>query len=186
MIKTKNPNKDRPSLKELVGKNNIVGAEIGVQQGFNAKYILDTFDVIKLYLIDPYEIYEDFWWKDKWKKAQSKKILDGKKYMYDHMEELEMDGKRRLYSYMDKVEWLRKRSSDAVNDIKDNSLDFVYIDGNHKYKYVKQDILLYVPKVKQGGLIAGHDINIGSVHKAVKEIYSDFKKKGKDWWVINR
>jgi hypothetical protein len=39
----------------------------------------------------------------------------------------------------------------------DNSVDFIYIDGNHSYESVKQDIELYLPKLKKGGIIAGHD-----------------------------
>ncbi len=39
----------------------------------------------------------------------------------------------------------------------DGSLDFVYIDGNHKYDYVLADIGAWLPKVRKGGFIAGHD-----------------------------
>ncbi len=46
---------------------------------------------------------------------------------------------------------------DAVKDFEDNSLDFVYIDANHEYDYVKQDITEWTKKVKPGGIVAGHD-----------------------------
>ncbi len=39
----------------------------------------------------------------------------------------------------------------------DNSLDFVFIDANHSYKFVKDDINAWYPKVKKGGILAGHD-----------------------------
>ena len=48
-------------------------------------------------------------------------------------------------------------SEDAVDDIPEK-LDFVYIDGNHAYEYVKKDIGLYYPKLKKGGVIGGHDV----------------------------
>jgi predicted O-methyltransferase YrrM len=44
-----------------------------------------------------------------------------------------------------------------VNSIDDLSLDFVYIDGNHSYESCKKDIEIWLPKVKKGGIIAGHD-----------------------------
>lgn len=49
-------------------------------------------------------------------------------------------------------------TSEVTSDIfADESLDFVYIDANHAYDFVKQDIELWYPKVKQGGYIGGHD-----------------------------
>ena len=48
-------------------------------------------------------------------------------------------------------------SEQASNLFADNSLDFVYIDGNHKYEYVLQDLNLWYPKVKQGGYLMGDD-----------------------------
>ena len=54
------------------------------------------------------------------------------------------------------------KSNEAVNIFEDGSLDFVYIDGLHTYEGVKNDIELYLPKVKKGGYIAGHDY--GSKH----------------------
>lgn len=45
--------------------------------------------------------------------------------------------------------------------IKDNRLDFLFIDGNHIYKQTKNDIDNYLPKVKYGGIISGHDYEKG-------------------------
>jgi len=39
----------------------------------------------------------------------------------------------------------------------DNSIDFIYIDGNHSYESVKKDLKLYLPKIKNNCVIAGHD-----------------------------
>ena len=46
---------------------------------------------------------------------------------------------------------------EAVKDFKDNSIDFVYIDGNHTYDYVTQDITEWSKKVRKGGIVSGHD-----------------------------
>lgn len=46
---------------------------------------------------------------------------------------------------------------DAVKDFEDESLDFVYIDGHHGFKYVTEDIFEWSKKIKKGGVISGHD-----------------------------
>jgi hypothetical protein len=52
---------------------------------------------------------------------------------------------------------VRASSEIASNMFQDESLDFVYIDANHAYDFVKQDIELWYPKVKKGGYLWGHD-----------------------------
>ena len=50
----------------------------------------------------------------------------------------------------------------------DESLDWVYIDANHRYEYVKENLEIWTPKVKKGGICAGHD-------------YDNPKSQGKGW-----
>jgi len=74
---------------------------------------------------------------------------------------------------------VKKNSVEASKDFKDGSLDLVYIDAAHDYDSVKQDILTWLPKIKKGGFIAGHDYrydpNIG-VYEAVNDIFvNDYK-----------
>jgi len=45
----------------------------------------------------------------------------------------------------------------AAGIFEDNSLDFVFIDADHRYSYISQDIKLWLPKVKPRGIISGHD-----------------------------
>ena len=52
---------------------------------------------------------------------------------------------------------IRMLSMDAVKNFKDDSLDFVFIDANHRYGYVKNDIIEWTKKVKKGGIVSGHD-----------------------------
>ena len=52
---------------------------------------------------------------------------------------------------------IRLPSTEASNLYADNSLDFVFIDANHSYEFVKDDIKHWYPKVKKGGILAGHD-----------------------------
>ena len=64
---------------------------------------------------------------------------------------------------------IRNTSLGSVNDYIDGSLDFVFIDGNHEYDFVFSDIKNWLPKVKCGGVLAGHDYHAPSVISAVSD-----------------
>lgn len=67
---------------------------------------------------------------------------------------------------------IRKPSTEAAKDYADNSLDFVFIDADHEYESVVEDINAWHPKVKIGGVLAGHDyhLNHPGVIRAVNEL----------------
>lgn len=54
---------------------------------------------------------------------------------------------------------LRSKSVDAARLFEDGSLDFVYIDADHRYEPVLRDLQAWLPKVRKGGIIAGHDFH---------------------------
>lgn len=64
---------------------------------------------------------------------------------------------------------IRLPSLEAAKLYPNNSLDFVFIDAAHDYINVDADIKAWLPKVKSGGILAGHDINFDGVAQAVKE-----------------
>jgi predicted O-methyltransferase YrrM len=68
--------------------------------------------------------------------------------------EKEFDAKVSPYRNITK---LKMWSQDAAAKFEDGSLDLVYIDGEHTYEGVKRDIELFLPKIKPGGIISGHD-----------------------------
>jgi len=69
---------------------------------------------------------------------------------------------------------IRGDSVETASTYKDDSLDFVFIDGDHRYEFVKADIEAWVPKVKSGGIIAGHDYGwCTDVRKAVHEFFGE-------------
>jgi len=53
---------------------------------------------------------------------------------------------------------VRKMSAEAVSQFPDASLAFVYIDGNHGYSHVFQDIEMWLPKIQPGGVLTGDDV----------------------------
>jgi predicted O-methyltransferase YrrM len=67
---------------------------------------------------------------------------------------------------------VRSISWEAASKYKNKSLDFVFIDASHDYESVKKDIEAWLPKVKEGGVIAGHDYDwCDGVRKAVDEVF---------------
>jgi hypothetical protein len=110
-----------------------VGMEVGVWEGeFTEKFCKEGF---KMYGIDP--------WKARGSQSQ---------VMQDNRATRAIE---RLKPYDCTV--IRKRSMQAVTDFEDESLDFVYIDGDHNYRFVVEDIREWSKKVKKGGVISGHD-----------------------------
>lgn len=64
---------------------------------------------------------------------------------------------KRLLSPYPNCVMIRKTSMEAVEDFADGSLDFVYIDANHEFRYVAEDLVEWSNKVRSGGVISGHD-----------------------------
>lgn len=75
---------------------------------------------------------------------------------------------------------VRMLSMDAVKNFKDDSLDFVFIDANHRYEYAKNDIMAWAKKVRKGGIVSGHDYltaHLCDVKTAVDEYVKEYDLK---------
>ena len=83
---------------------------------------------------------------------------------------------------------LRGCSPDMARTFKDGSLDLVWIDADHSYEAVKLDIASWLPKVKAGGIIAGHDYtpHYPGVMQAVQEAFPGRVQAPQDTqsWVV--
>jgi|SRR3990167_4036327 len=121
------------------------GAEIGTDQGVYAEILLKTIPNLTLHCIDP--------WKAKAYESNQQPESRVNQEFFDKRYEETLD---RLKDYPNYV-IIRKPSMEAVNLFKDNSLDFVYIDGNHDFLNVTQDIHYWLNKVRPGGILSGHD-----------------------------
>ncbi|KPJ89863.1 MAG: hypothetical protein AMJ53_15405 [Gammaproteobacteria bacterium SG8_11] len=113
-----------------------VGAEIGVATGKNALRMCEQIPDLKLFCIDPWEYYE-------------------KNPRVRHWQENYDQAVEKLKPY--NAILVKGYSEEVVHNFEDGSLDFVYIDGNHMFDFVMQDIILWAPKVRKGGIISGHD-----------------------------
>ncbi len=114
-------------------KNYQIGVEIGLGFGSYSEYLLKNSKLEKLYSIDPFD-------------STTAEFYDGLK-----------STKQKLLPFSDRSTFIRKTSKDAVIDFEDGSLDFIYIDGDHRTEFVKEDMILWYPKLKMGGFFSGHD-----------------------------
>lgn len=142
-------------------KEDLIGVEIGIADGIHAKNLLDILPNLKsLYLIDPFTPYQD----GKIYKSSVVSLLDGF-----------IENVLNTESYS-RIKFIRELSENAVDKIP-NDVDFVYIDGNHSYRFVKIDIESYYPKVKSGGVIGGDDYNYSRFPGVTKAVDEFIKKK---------
>jgi len=151
-------------LIKYYGKKSIKGIEIGVETGLNAVKLLNTLNIEKLYLIDPYREYIEEMGGDRLKRNLQ---LSCRVNL--------LKSKRNLKNYKN-IERIFEDSSDAIKDIKE-LCDFVYIDGNHSYDFVKKDIELYKDIIKKGGVIGGDDY-IDKWFGVIKAVDEFIKKTG--------
>lgn len=163
------PGEDIPNLISHI--ENPIGVEIGTAEGVTTEYILSKIPTLKLTGIDHYPKYVDW----------DGNMPAGEKNKKDLLE--------RVKPYKNRYTHIYKSSNDAVTEFKDDSLDFVFVDGLHEYDQVKLDCENYWPKIKKGGLLIGHDFaRIQGVHKAVTEFSNKvglpIKNAVQDVWYI--
>ena len=83
------------------------------------------------------------------------------------------------------IQTLTMTSDAAAEILNEDMFDFIYLDGLHTYEGVKTDIINYLPKVKEGGVIGGHDYtnqipHLVGVYQAVNEMFGAPDKVFKD------
>ena len=129
--------KGLPSLFNELGFK--IGAEIGVETGEFSELLCQGIPGLQLSCVDSwkaYRKYRDFVHQEK-------------------LDEFYEKAKERLTPYGCTL--IREYSLDAVKNFKKDSLDFVYIDSNHEFEFIINDIIQWSKIVRSGGIVAGHD-----------------------------
>jgi len=137
----------REKLGNLLNKRNLknIGVEVGTHRGVYADQFMRHWKGKTLYCVDPWSIPEGYEIQSKCLKGKGvDRNLD-----FQFAQEVEV-------KHAPRIKLIRKLSIDAAKDFSSNSLDFVYLDGDHDQ--ILLDLNLWWFKVKSGGLIAGHDI----------------------------
>jgi len=131
--------------------------EVGVWKGRSAAFlaveIINSGKDIALDLVDTWEGGEEHW---------------------PLVEDIYEICKNNLLPVLPYVNMRRMDSLSAASTYEDKSLDFVFIDAAHDYENVKADIKAWLPKIKVGGYLAGHDYQTWpGVTQAVNEIFGE-------------
>lgn len=160
-----------------------IGSYMGCSTAYLAVEIINSKKNIKLDVVDSWN-GEDGTGRPPWSDYGDDPTHNVSKPSGDIFESF----KRNLEPVWSVINPIQSLSDKAADLYKDNSLDFVFIDANHHYEGVKQDIVKWLPKVKNNGIIAGHDYNPISwpgVIKAVHECFPENKIKviGASWIV---
>lgn len=156
----------------------LIGAMVGVYDGRYERHVLEKIPRIShLYLIDPYEIYDDW----------DKPVFALSQQSQDSLDRVKNKARELLKPFNNRITWIYKKFENPRITLP--NLDFVYIDGNHLYSYVKKDIEKALRYVRKRGVVGGHDFwTWDDVNKAVIE-YAKLKNirpyaEGPDWWFV--
>jgi hypothetical protein len=174
-------NRDRfPAILTMHGYQ--VGAEIGVQAGEFSRQILDGWPG-KLYMIDCWRHQDEAVYHDV---ANVPDELQAAAYQ---------QAQKVAAAYWERAVVIREFSQSATRLFKDGSLDFVYLDGNHSYQATLADLTAWWPKIRNGGLMSGHDFKDEESHgcsfhvkPAVEKFFGDIlvQVAGESWpsWYV--
>jgi hypothetical protein len=122
------------------------GVEIGVERGYYSEVICQANPDLHLHCVDPWVTYESGHIEHRTPET---------------VEQFYNQAVERLSKYNATI--IRKPSNQAVKKFRPNSIDFVYIDGDHGYEAVINDLQNWSTRVRPGGIIAGHDY-WGKIH----------------------
>lgn len=139
----------RISLLESLNLSGI-GIEIGVQSGVFSEHILKSNPNLHLILLDAWRHFPAEY-NDVANVSTEKHIA----YMNSAI--------KKLSPYLDQYTLIRAPSERAVSFFEDNLFDFIYLDANHSESYVSQELENWYPKLKSGGIMAGHDYLDGTI-----------------------
>lgn len=153
----------RDELGVLLNQLNLsnTGVEVGAWRGYYSERLLNTWNGEKLYLVDI--------WKHQ--KSGYYNTLNASDTEHENNYKLTLQS---IQKFSGRCEIIRKFSVEAAEMFEDGSLDFVYIDANHTYEAVIEDLNAWYPKVKCGGIVAGHDFLEGGIPFGVKRAVTDF------------
>ena len=104
----------------------------------------------------------------------------------------QVDTSKMLDEFIENIKHLPEKLNVLINNsdlcakmFEDNTVDTIFIDAGHSYEAVIKDIAAWLPKMKDGSIMAGHDYSgWPGVGKAVRELLGTPNKVENDCWFI--
>lgn len=120
------------------------GAELGVKKGWFSQQTLETWPSCKKYLLVDIWAHQDNY-------VESANVDDAQQQQFMEV------AQQRLAPWASKTVFMRMYTTQAAAQVQDESLEYVYVDARHDYCGCLEDMVAWWPKVKPGGILAGHD-----------------------------
>lgn len=121
---------------------------------------------------------------DQWKVNDNRKVIGSETYADWDMSTLKLKAHTIAENHRN-ILVMDYSTHEASTLFQDESFDLVFIDADHTYEGVTQDIKDWMPKLKKGGYLFGHDIDWLSVQYGVRSIFREYNKDDDNlWWVI--
>jgi len=160
----------------VAAKNYKTLVELGVWKGHSICYLADKLrnKDVNIYAVDL--------WDETYKYDDDPHLKYQKPHLYDiwkeNVKDANLDGK---------IKDIKSITWEAASKFEDNSVDFVFIDADHEYSSVIKDIDAWLPKIKIGGMLAGHDyFNPCRVKEAVDEKFGSKVKTYNYCWYVEK
>ena len=170
-------------LREILPEGKIIGAEIGIDRGKFSRILLEMYpEIEKIYGVDGFTKSSNKQNRNFTNKQWNNYYLSVKKNM----------------NFGSRFEIIRKSSLEAISFLP-NNLTFVFIDADHSYQCVLDDINRYEKKVMIGGILCGHDYPCKKYPEVKPAVDFYVQKYGRDlkstididikvgmWWWIKK
>ena len=157
-----------------------VGAEVGVWTGDLSEVILAYLKPKELYLLDAWAAYPDYIKELKSRNFNGEYL---KQEIWDDM----YYGVCDRFKNNNNVKIIRSMSGEDIRGVKDKELDWAYLDASHAEQYVYNDLFAWWPKIKDGGILCGHDFLFPGVPLALDQFSREMGLVvwpcGNDWWI---
>lgn len=163
-------------LADLIKKNNFRDVvELGLWKGRTILHILKTCPNVRYIGVD------------QWKHCPERDgVPGGQTYSSWNMTGLEIHVRKVIAPYADRCAILKMTTTEAANLVANKSVDLIFIDADHSEQGVREDIENWRPKLRDGGILAGHDYDWPTVRKVVDEKFKRVATGPDNVWYVRK
>ena len=166
------------------------GLELGVWVGTTTLFLMRNTNV-RMTCVDAWEVQDDNpeydWQYNKKPVFRNGKLIRLEEFKHEgqvwNHDANEKKFRQEAEQWGDRIKIIKGRSMNVIDQIADQSMDFIFHDSDHSYPFVKNEIEAYLPKLKPGGYSMGDDYNWTPVKRSVREAFGlNYGVTGKDVW----
>lgn len=151
------------------------GAEIGVLRGKTLFSLLEAVPTLFMYAVD------------QWQQMPLREDENAETYADFDMEHLATEVRLRAdREFHDRCTILHGESVRMAQKVRDESLDFIFIDGDHTERGIERDINAWAPKVRRDGWVLGHDHDWTTVRRVINRMCPGWEAMGEMVWGLKR